>query len=46
MIDQKTKLKHQEAVPKRAQKTGIASPKCETEKKFRHLFRKKSIDVY
>ena len=37
MVDQKTKLKQQEAAPKHAVRTRIAAPKCTTEKKFRHL---------
>ena len=45
MVDQKAKLKQQESAPTRAEKTRVAAPKCATEKKFRHLYRKKSIDV-
>ena len=44
MVDQKAKLKQQEAAPKRAKKTGMAAPKCAAEKKFRHLCRTKSVD--
>ena len=45
MVDQKTKLKQQEAAPKRAEKTTMAPPKCATEKESRHLFKTISIDV-
>ena len=45
MVDKKKKLKQQEAEPKRAENTTMAAPKCATEKKFRHLCRKKVIDV-
>ena len=45
MVDKKAKLKHNEAAPKRAKKTRMAAPKCATEKKFRHLCRRKTIDV-
>ena len=45
MVVKKTKLKQQEAEPKRAEKTRMAAPKCATEKKFRHLCRTKSLDV-
>ena len=45
MVDQKAKLQQQESAPKRAEKTGMASPRCATEKKFRQLCRTKSIDV-
>ena len=45
MVDQKTKLKQQEAAPKRAEKTTMAAPKCATEKKFRNGCRTKSIDI-
>ena len=45
MVEQKKKLKPQEAAPKRAEKTRMAAPKCGTEKKFRHLCRTKSIDL-
>ena len=45
MVDQKTKLKQQEAALKRAEKTRMAAPKCATEKMFRNLCRTKSIDV-
>ena len=45
MVDKKTKSKTQEAAPKRAGKTRRAKTKCATEKKFRHLYRTKSIDV-
>ena len=34
--DLKTKLKQQEAAPKRAEKTRMAGPKCATEKSFQH----------
>ena len=46
MVEQKAKLQQQEAAPKRAEKTTMAAPKCATEKKFLHLFRKKSFDLY
>ena len=45
MVEQEAKLEQKEAAPKRAEKTRMAAPKCATEKKFRHLCRKKSIDV-
>ena len=45
MVEQKAKLQQQEAAPKRAEKTRMAAPKCATEKKFRHLCSRKSIDV-
>ena len=45
MVEQKAKLKQQEASPKRAEKTRMAARKCATEKKFRHFCRTKSIDV-
>ena len=45
MVEQKAKLQQHEAAPKRAEKTRMAAPKFATEKKFRHLCRKKSIDV-
>ena len=45
MLDQKAKLKHQEAPQKRTEKTRMAAPKCATEKKFQHLCRTKSIEV-
>ena len=41
----KVKLKQQKAAPKRAEKTTIAAQKCATEKKFRHFWRTKSVDV-
>ena len=46
MVDQKAKLQQQEAAPKREEKTRMAAPKFATEKKFRHLCRTKSVDVY
>ena len=46
MVEQKAKLQQQEAAPKSSEKTRMAAPKCATEKKFRHLCRTKSIDVY
>ena len=45
MVEQKAELQQQEAAPNRPEKTRMASPKCTTEKKFRHLCRTKSIDV-
>ena len=45
MVDQKTKLKQQDAAPKRAEKTTMDPQKCETEKKFQHLCRTESINV-
>ena len=45
MVEQKAKLQQQEAAPTRPEKTRMASPKCTTENKFRHLYRTKSIDV-
>ena len=46
MVEQKAKLQQQEeAVPKCAEKTRMAAPKCATERKFQHLCRTKSIDV-
>ena len=45
MVEEKAKLQQQEAAPKRAERTRMAGKKCETEKKLRHLFRTKSIDV-
>ena len=45
MVEQKAKVKLQEAAPKRAEKTRMASPKCATQKKIRHLCRTRSIDV-
>ena len=45
MVEQKAKLQQQEAAPKRAEKTRIAAPQFAKEKKFRHLCRRKSIDV-
>ena len=45
MLQQKAKLKQQKAALIRAEKTTMAAPKCATEKKFRHLCRKKSFDV-
>ena len=45
MVERKAKLQQQEAAPKRTEKTTMAARKCETEKKLRHLFRTKSIDV-
>ena len=46
MVEKKGNLKKQEAAPKRAEKTTMATPKCATEKKFLHLCSTKSIDVY
>ena len=45
MVEKKTKLKQQEEARKRAEKTTMAKQKCATEKKFRHLCRRKRIDV-
>ena len=45
MVEQKRKLKQQEAAPKRAEKTTMAAPKCATEKKFRLRSRTKSIEI-
>ena len=45
MVDQKTKLKQQDAAPKRAEKTTMAAPKCATEKKFGHICRTETVDV-
>ena len=45
MVEQKAKLQQQEAAPTRPEKMRTASPKCTTEKKFRHLCMTKSIDV-
>ena len=45
MVEQKAKLQWQEAVPKLAEKTRMAAPKCATDKKFRHLCSRKCIDV-
>ena len=45
MVEQKAKLQPQEAAPERAEKTRMAAPKCATQKKFRHLCRRKGIDV-
>ena len=45
MVDQKAKLEQQQGATKRAERTRMAGKKCETEKKLRHLFRTKSIDV-
>ena len=45
MLEQKAKLQQQEAAPKRTKKTRMAAPKCATQKKFRHLWGTKSIDV-
>ena len=44
MLQQKVKLKQQKAAPKCAEKTKMGAQKCATEKKFRHLCRRKSID--
>ena len=46
MVEQTAQFHQQEAAPKRTEKTRMAAPKFATEKKFLHLFRKKSIDVY
>ena len=43
MVEEKARLQLQEAAPKCAEK--MAARKCATEKKFRHLWRTKSIDV-
>ena len=45
MVEQKAKLQQQKAAPERAEKRRMAAPKCGTEKKFRPLYRTKSIDV-
>ena len=45
MVDQKAKLKQQEAAPKRAEKPRMAPRKCAKDKKFPHFSRTKSIDV-
>ena len=45
VVHKKTKLKQQEAEPKRAEKPRMAAPKSATEKQFQHLCRTKSIDV-
>ena len=39
------KSQQKEAAPKRAEKTRMAARKCATQKKFRHLHSRKSIDV-
>ena len=44
MVEQKINMQQQDAAPKRAEKTRIAALKCATERKFRHLCRRKSID--
>ena len=46
MVEQKAKLEQPEAAPKRPEKTRMVAPKCATEKKFRHLCRTKSVNVY
>ena len=46
MVEQKPKLQQQEATPKRAEKTRMAAPKCATEKKFRHVCRTETIEVF
>ena len=46
MVEQKPKLKQKETARKRAENTTMAAQKCATQKKFRHLCRTKSIDVY
>ena len=45
MLRKKAKLKQELVSPKRAEKTTMAAQKCATEKKFRHLCRRKSFDV-
>ena len=45
MVEQKSKLQQQETAPKRGEKTRMAAKKWGTQKKFRHLFTTKSIDV-
>ena len=45
MVEQKAKLQQQDAAPKRVEKTTMAALKCATQKKFRPLWRTKSIDV-
>ena len=45
MVEQKAKFGLEEAAPKRAEKTRMASPRFATERKFWHLCRTKSIDV-
>ena len=46
MVEQKAKLQQKEEALKRAEKTRMAARKCATEKKFGHLCRTKSIDVF
>ena len=43
--EQNAKLQQQEAAPKRAEKTRMAAPKCATQKKFRPLCSRKSINI-
>ena len=44
MVEQEAKLQQTEAVPKRAEKTRMAAPKCATEKKFRHICKTKIVE--
>ena len=46
MVEHKAKLQQQEAAPKSAEKTRMAAQNCATEKKFLHLCRTKTMDVY
>ena len=45
MVEQKTKFEKQGSTPKLAENTRNAAPKCATEKKFRYLYRTKTIYV-
>ena len=45
MVALKTKLKQQEATPKRAENTRMAVSECATQKIFHKSSRTKSIDV-
>ena len=45
MVDKKAKLQQLEAAPRSSEKTRMAAPKCAKEKKFRHFWRTKGIDV-
>ena len=46
MVEQKANFQQQEEAPKRAEKTRMAAQNCATEKKFPHLCRTKTMDVY
>ena len=46
MVEKKANMQQQEAALERAEKTRMAARMCATEKKFRHLCRTESIDVY